>query len=57
MNWKKLLYNLLGTFAAGYTTAAASGTPQKTALLVGAGAVVMNTAGLFQTPPSAPPSV
>jgi hypothetical protein len=53
MNWKKLLYNFLGVFVAGYASTAATGAPQKVALLVGAGAVVTNATGLFQTPPHA----
>lgn len=53
MNWKSLVLNLLGMFAAGYGTAAGAGQPPKVAVGAGVVAAVSGVSGLFQKQPHA----
>ncbi len=56
MNWSaffKVFVNILGTFAAGYGTAVATGQPPKVALGAGVIAAVTGQVGLHQEKPSA----
>ena len=51
INWKSLVGNIVGGFAAGYFAALASGLNQKSCIGAGIGGAATVVAGLFQKQP------